>query len=99
MKHIGKMRVGELRCRQSENKSKFQVITISQSTEIVDITLQIMIVGRCVNWAVKQNVVCDKRHSSIRQGDHGDAIDINNEQQRLKDRALRNSRVNRQDVR
>ena len=58
MKHIGKMRVGELRCRQSENKSKFQVITISQSTEIVDIALQIMIVGRCVNWVVKQNVVC-----------------------------------------
>ena len=61
---------------------KFHVITISPSKKIVDITLQIMIVGRCVNWAVKQDldVICIKRHSSIRQGDHGDVIDINNEQ-------------------
>ena len=38
------------------------VITISPSTEIVDITL---IVGRCVNWAVKQDVIRIKRHSSM----------------------------------
>ena len=78
---------------------KLQVITISPSTQIVDITLQIMIVGRCVNWAVKQDVIRIKRHSSIRQGDHGDVVDINNEQQWPKNRALKNSRVNRQDVR
>ena len=78
---------------------KFHVITIGPSTKIVDITLQIIIVSRCVNWTIKQDVICIKRHSSIGQGDHGDIIDINDEQQWPKNRTLRNSRVNRQDVR
>ena len=67
---------------------KLQVITISPSTQTVDITLQIMIVSRCVNWAVKQVVICIKRRSSIRQGDRGDVIDINNDQQWPKNRAF-----------
>ena len=35
---------------------EFQVITISPSTEIVDITLQMMIVSRGVDWAIKQEM-------------------------------------------
>ena len=72
--------------------------SISPSTEIVDITLQIMIGGRCVNWVVKQDVIRIKRHSSIRQGDYGDVIDINNEHAAMA-QELSLEELNRQDVR
>jgi len=70
------------------------VVVICSSTEVVDITLQVMIVSRRVNWAVKHIIIHIKRHCSI-----SDVIKINNEQLWLKNRALKESRINRQYVR
>jgi len=38
------------------------------STEIVDISLQVVVVGRCANLAVKQDDISVKRHGPLHKG-------------------------------
>ena len=75
--------------------TKFQVIIISPSTDVAYIALQMVIVNRCVNWVILIEAYC----SSIRQGDNDNVVEVNNEQQVSKNRALRNSRIGWQKVR